>query len=173
MTDTKGRQKRAELVAQLKEKIEQSNAVVFTDYQGLSAQEMSDLRLKLRDQEAEAGISKNTLLQIALDQDLEELTGPTMAIYSYKDPVASVKVLFEFAEQNNDKPIVKGGIVEGKYINATDLEVLSNLPSKEQLLAQVVGGLNTPITGFVGVLGGVQRSFVRSLAEIARQKEGN
>ena len=171
MTDTKGRQLRKEQVDLLKEKIDRSKSVIFTDYQGLSAQQMSDLRLMLKDQGADATVGKNTLLKIALDSEVEELTGPTLTVFAYEDPISSIKVLLEYAEQNEDKPVVKAGLVDGILTNAADLEVLSKLPSKEQLLAQIVGGMKAPINNFVGVLGGVQRNFVYALAEIAKQKE--
>lgn len=171
MTDTKGRKERIEFVSTLKEKVDASKSIVFTDYKGLTAKQMSELRLKLRDLGAEAGIAKNTLLKIALGKDYDELTGPTMAIFSYKDPISSIKALFDFAGENEDKPVIKAGIVEGNYTNANGLETLSKLPSREQLLAQAIGGLKSPINGFVGVLGGVQRNFVYAIAQISKQKE--
>lgn len=173
MTDTKGRKLRQDQVALLKEKIDSSKSVIFTDYKGLTAQQMSDLRLLLRDQGADAAIAKNTLLKIALEQDIEELKGPTLAVFSHEDPIAGIKILFEYAEQHEEKPVVKAGIVEGNLTNAADLQVLSKLPSRDELIAKVVGGLKTPLNNIVGVLGGVQRNFVYAIAEIAKQKESN
>lgn len=171
MTETKGRKERKELVAELQSRIENAKSVVFTEYHGLSASQISDLRSKLRDLGAEAGVARNKLLSIALNKDEVELKGPTMTVFANEDPIAAIKVLFDFSKEHEDLPVIKSGVVEGKVVSAKELEVLSNLPSKEQLIAQVVGGFKSPITGIVGVLGGVQRNFVYAMAEIAKTKE--
>lgn len=171
MSETKGRQERAAVVAKLKEKMEGAKSIVFTEYHGLSATQISDLRMKLKAQGAETSVAKNKLLNIALDNDEVDLKGPTMTVFSYEDAVSVIKTLFDFSKENEKLPAIKAGIVEGRVINADELEVLSNLPSREQLLAQVVGGMKAPLSGFAGVLGGVQRSFVYALSAIAEQKE--
>lgn len=171
MTQTKGRKQRIELVNELKEKIDNAKSVVFTEYHGLTAAQISELRSKLRDLGAEATVAKNTLLTLAVDSKDVDLTGPTMTVFSYEDPVSSLKVLFEFNEEHEELPVIKAGIFEGEYLEYSALETLSKLPSREELLGQVVGGLKSPINGFVGVLGGVQRNFVYALAEIAKTKE--
>jgi large subunit ribosomal protein L10 len=94
-----------------------------------------------------------------------------LAVFSHEDPIAGIRILFDYAEQNEEKPVVKIGLVEGNITSASDLKLLSNLPSREQLLASVAGGLKTPLNKFVGVLGGVQRNFVFAIAAIAKQKE--
>ena len=168
---TKGRKEREIAVEALKTKIENAKSIVFADYHGLGAQKMSELRLKLRDDGAETNITKNTLMKIALKEQAIELNGPTMTVFSYEDAIASIKTLFEFAELNDDLPTVKAGIVEGQFTSAENLNVLSKLPGKEQLIAQVIGTMQQPITGIVGVLNSVQRNFVYALSEIAKKKE--
>ena len=99
-----------------------------------------------------------------------ELTGPNAAIFSYGDPVAYFKTIFDFAEKI-DLPKVKFAIIEGNFTSATDVKVVSELPSREQLLAQVVGALKSPLSGLVNVLGGTQRKFVTVLSRISEKKE--
>ena len=171
MTETKGRGKRIKNVDVLKEKISGAKSIVFTDYKKLNANEISDLRSRLRDIGAETNIAKNTLLNIALGDDTVDLKGPTMTVFSYKDAIEGIKVIFDFSKDNEDLPVVKAGIIEGVFTDANQLETLSQLPSKDQLRAQVVGGLKTPLTGLVNSLGGIQKNFVYALAEIARNKE--
>lgn len=171
MSETKGRKEREEDVAFLKQKVTEAKSIIFTDYQKLNANQMSDLRSKLRDIGAEVSVAKNTLLGIALEDNKIELKGPTMTIFSYEDAIEGIKILFDFSKDNEDIPQVKAGIVEGVYTDANQLETLSNLPSKDQLRAQVVGGLKSPLNGLVNTLGGVQKSFVYALADIARNKE--
>jgi large subunit ribosomal protein L10 len=84
--------------------------------------------------------------------------------------VAPIKALFDFAKNNEEKPEIHLGLVDGQVTNQKQLEVISKLPSKDQLIAQVVGGLKSPLNGIAGVLNGVQRNFVYALAEIAKQK---
>ena len=171
MTETKGRKERIELVAKLKEKLSDAKSVVFTEYHGLTAAQIAELRGKLRDQGAEASVAKNKLMSIALEREGLDLKGPTMTIISYEDAIGPIKTLFEFAGEHEELPVIKAGIVEGKMATTAELETLSKLPGREQLIAQVVGGLKSPLSGIVGVLGGVQRNFVYAIAEIARSKD--
>jgi large subunit ribosomal protein L10 len=166
-------------VHDLKEKIAKAKSIVFADYLGLKADEINELRSQLAKQDTEVEVSKNTLLKIALreqghdDESLDkDLKGPTAAFFSYSDAIAPIKTIVEFAK-NLELPKVKSAFVEGKYNNAQQVEVLSTLPSKEQLLAQVVGGLKSPITGFYGVMSGVQRKFVYALNAVKEQKAGS
>ncbi len=171
MTDTKGRKERSKVVDLLKEKVANSKSIIFTEYHGLSATKVAELRSLLRDKGADASVSKNTLLEIAVEKEGLGLKGPTMAIFSYEDAVEALKILFKFAEDNDDLPAIKSGIVDGNLLGLTDLETLSKLPSRLELIAKVLGSMQAPLSGFVGVLGGVQRNFVYALAEIAKTKE--
>lgn len=171
MTDTKGRIYRTEKVEDLKSKVKGAKSIVFTEYQGLSASKIADLRSKLRDAGAETSVAKNKLLEIALGEKKIKLTGPTMTVFSYEDAVATIKLLFDFAEENEERPVIKSGFVEGNLVDLKTLRVLSELPGRDQLIAQVVGGLKSPLSSIVGVLGGVQRNFVYAMAAIAKAKE--
>lgn len=164
-------------VAALREKISKAKSMVFADYIGLKANDLNALRSNMRTADAEVAVAKNTLLKIALKEekvetkDLEkDLEGNTAVIFTYNDPVSPIKALYEFIKKI-ELPKVKAAIFDGKYSTANEVEVISKLPSKDQLIAQVVGGLKSPLNGIVGALNGVQRKFVYALSAIADKKQ--
>lgn len=171
--------KNIQLVKDLREKIAKSKSVTIADYQGMGVNKLNELRQKIRDEDAEMAVAKNTLLKIALkeeDVDMtalnEDLKGPTAVIFSYVDAIAPIKTLFEYAKNLKlESPKVKSALVEGAYNDASQVEVLSQLPSREELLAKVVGGLKSPLSGIVNVLGGTQKNFVYALSAIAKKRE--
>lgn len=178
MTQTKGRQLKEQQIKKLREKISGAKSIIFANYHGLSAIQMDELRKVLIQKGADAHITRNTLLKIALKKEDfdsneldEKLTEATVVIYSNEDAISGIKQIVDFCAENDDLPKMKAGIVEGKIVFENELITLSNLPTREQLLTQVVGVMNTPITGFVTVLGGVQSNFVRVLSAIAQTKE--
>lgn len=169
--------KNIEKLEELREKVKQAKSITIVDYQGLNVNDINDFRQQIRDQEAETVITRNTLLMLAMKEEgidtseLEnDLTGPNAAIFSYGDPVAYFKTIYSFADKL-ELPKVKFALVEGAYTASEDVKVISELPSREQLLAQVVGGLKSPLSGLANVLGGTQRKFVTVLSRIAEEKE--
>jgi large subunit ribosomal protein L10 len=168
-------QENKDIVKNLKEKISKAKSITFADYLGLTAGQANDLRAKLKEADAEVVVAKNTLLKVALkDEKVEtadaELKGPTAAIFAFSDPIAPIKAVYEFTKKV-EFPKVKFAIIEGLFTSGSQVEIIKDLPSKEQLLGQVVGGLKSPLSGFVNVLGGVQRKFVYALNAIADKKK--
>ena len=108
--------------------------------------------------------------EIGLDDLVPLLTGPTAVAFGYDDPVAPAKILSEFAKTNRDLEL-KGGVLEGKVLDVDGVKALAELPSKEELLAQVVRGMQAPIAGLVNVLQGTIRNFVYALDAVRKQKE--
>jgi len=169
-------QKNIEIVEKLKEKVVGAKSLVFAEFQGISANVANDLRAAMKEAEADVQVAKNTLLKIALKENKidtgemeEDLKNTTMTIFSYGDAIAPLKALTEFAKKFESFKI-KAGWVEGKYANAQQLDTLSKLPGREQLLGQIVGTMKSPISGFVNVLGGNQRKLVNALKAIAEKK---
>ena len=163
-------------VSQIKEKIDRAVVSIFTDFRGLTVSELTDLRKKLRKEEAEYRVVKNTLTKIAIAGEnfadiAKILEGPTAVVLGYKDPVTPTKVLFDFAK-GNEKIKIKAGIVEKKVADMATLKALSNLPSREVLLAKVVGAIQAPIFGLVYVLSAPIRELVYVLQAISKKKEG-
>ena len=172
-------QKKA-IVADLKEKLTTSKGAVLTSYKGLTVAQDTALRVALR----EAGVSyheiKNTMTRIAaqeagLDELVPHLEGTTAMAYSADDAVAPAKIISEFIKKNklDDAGIltVKAGIVEGKVISVAEVKALADLPSREVLIAKLLGSMQAPISNTVGVMGAVLRSVVTVLDAVRKQKE--
>ncbi|WP_427340801.1 50S ribosomal protein L10 [Caloranaerobacter sp. DY30410] len=171
---TKIEQKK-QIVQEIKDKINRAQAVVLVDYRGLNVEEVNELRKKYREAGVEYKVYKNTLMRFAFkDAGLEEfnkyLTGPNAIAFSYDDPVSAAKVTSEFAKEH-EKLEIKAGIVDGEIIDIDRVKELANLPSREVLIAQVLGGLNGPITGFANVLQGTIRKLVYALNAIKEKQE--
>jgi large subunit ribosomal protein L10 len=168
--------KNTETVQKLREKISKSRSVVLTDYKGLSVNDVNELRAKVLETDSEVMVAKNTLLKIALEEEKletgnleEELKGQTMTVFAYGDPISPIKAISDFAKVM-ELPKFKAAFIEKVYTTADQLGVLSTLPSRDQLISQVVWGLKSPISGIVNVLGGTQRKFVTALSEVAKKK---
>jgi len=166
------KQKNVEIVKNLKDKFEKAKSVVFAEYTGLDANSMNELRKEIKAEGAEISIAKNTLMKLALPKNGEikdRLKGQMMTLFAYEDSITPLKKLVEFAEEY-EAPSVKIGLFEGEITSADQIVQLSKLPSKEELIARIVRGIKSPLTGIVNVLGGTQRNFVYALSAIAEKK---
>jgi large subunit ribosomal protein L10 len=165
-------QKNIKLVEELQEKLSKAKSVVFAEYSGLDANKLNSLRKEIRETGAEISIAKNTLMKKVLERDdlEEELSGQICTIFSYEDAISPLKKLVEFVK-NNELPVVKLGIIDGVLTSASQIVELSKLPSREELIAQIVGGLKSPLSGIVNVLSGPQRKLVYALSAIAEKKK--
>ncbi len=160
------KQKKEEIFKGLVDKFGKSQSVVFADYRGLDVAGISDLRKKLRDENAEMKVAKKTLISLAAKEskidDLTEagLEGPVVATFSYEDPLSGIKVLFNFAKTNSNLKLL-GGIIDGKVVGADVIQQYARLPGHDELIAQLIGSMNAPLSGFVGIgnslIGGIVR----------------
>ncbi|HEX4013460.1 MAG TPA: 50S ribosomal protein L10 [Candidatus Cybelea sp.] len=161
-------------VGKLAEKLAASKNLFFTDYAGLTVEEITRLRGELRKDGNTYSVVKNTLFRIAagdLAAQLEEfLAGPTGVVFAGQDPVAPAKALKTFSDQVK-KVAVKAAYIDGKIVDAKQVDVLANLPPKIDLLAKLVGTIANPLRGLVTVLSGNQSGLVRALNAIREQKE--
>lgn len=169
------RPEKVAVVEELTEKFKSSAAAIFTDYRGLDVKAITELRRRLRESGVEYKVVKNTLTSLAAKAAEVEgvdalLGGPTAIAFNEKDPVAPAKVLSEFAKQN-DALEIRGGILDGRVIEKSEVETLANLPSREELLATVLMRMQGPIYGLVYVLQGTMQSLVYALEAIRSQKE--
>ncbi len=163
------------VVENLKEKFATTKVVIVTDYKGLDVSQMTDLRRKLSEANVEYQVVKNTLLtRASKDTDAELLAdvfkGPSAIALSFDDPVAPAKVLTQFAK-DNEKLEIKAGVMGGKLMDLDAITALSKLPSREELLAQVLSAMNAVPTGFVRALADVPRRMVNVLNAVKDQKE--
>ena len=167
---------KVELVSELRALVGQTKAAILTDYRGLSVAEMTELRKKLRDVDAEYRVVKNTLFKLAAGDAMpiaemgEFLTGPTAIGFAKADPVAVAKILLDYARDHKAMS-VKAGVMDGRILSAAQVESLSKVPPREVLLSQMIGSLQSPISGFVGTLSGIISNFVFTLQAIA-DKQG-
>jgi large subunit ribosomal protein L10 len=172
------RTEKADLAKSLKDKFSKAQVAIFADYKGLTAVQADELRRLLRAQTTEVKVLKNNIARlIAKNGDLgdqakglmDEMVGPTLVAFGYKDPAGTAKVIHKFA-QDNEALKLKDSLMGQKRIAASGVEELAKLPSKEVLVAKLLGTLNAPVTNFVGVLAAVPRSLVTVLAAIEKKK---
>jgi large subunit ribosomal protein L10 len=163
------------LVEGIKEKMDKAQSVVFLDYRGLTVEEVTGLRDQMRAAGVEYKVLKNTMMtraasELGIEGAEEMFKGPTAVAFGFDDPVAPAKILVDFVKKTK-KTEIKGGMLESKVIGLDQIKYLSELPSKEVLIAKLLGTLNAPVTNFVGVLAGVPRALVCTLAAIQEQKQ--
>lgn len=156
MPSAKVLNEKKQAVAQMVEKLQKAQAGVFVDYRGLTVSEDTDLRNKLRAAGVEYKVIKNTLTRFAAKEvgydELDPiLNGPTSLAISYDDPVAPAKVIAEFAK-GNEKLEIKSGFLDGKVISLDEIKTLANTPSKDVLIAKIMGSLNSPVSSLARVL---------------------
>ncbi len=170
------RQQKEQMVSELKEKFETAQVVVLADYRGISVKKVTELRAKLRSAGCEMKVAKNTLAQIAAKEvgieGLDDyLVGPTVLTFGNEDPVAAAKILSEFAKENKQGLEIKAGVLEGRLVDKAQIKELADLPSREVLLAKVLGGMQAPMYGFANVLAANLRNLVYVLEAVRKQKE--
>ena len=169
---------KSKLGTELKEKFQKSQLVIFADYKGLGANQANVLRSKVRGASGEVKVLKNNIARYVTKdgslgdgtkQLLDGVVGPTICAFSYGDPAALAKVMNEFAKDNEAFQI-KESLFSGKALKVEEVQQLASLPSKEVLLARLLGQMNAPIVSFVSVLAAVPRSLVTVLAAIEKKK---
>jgi large subunit ribosomal protein L10 len=168
------RTQKEQLVADLREKIAGASALYYTDFTGLNVKGMTELRRRFRRAGVDYVVIKNTLALRAVNESGltgSRLKGPTGIVVG-KDPVAAAKVLSDFAKENEQKPTVKGGLLDGRAIGAAQVTQLALLPSREQLLAELGAGMMSPMAAFAGALNGLLYMFVGALEALKTQREG-
>ncbi len=168
-------EEKQKITEDLHERFSKSAIVVVTDYKGLDVSSMNDLRRKLREEDIEFQVAKNTLLmraakdtEVALIQDY--FKGPSAVALSYKDPVAPAKILTQFAK-DNQKLEIKGGVLKDKVLDVDAIKALAKLPSREVLLGQLLSVLNEVPSSFVRTIAEIPRSLLNVLTAIRDQKE--
>lgn len=152
------------VVEEIKSKFEKAQSVVVVDYRGLKVEEVNELRKNFRDAGVEYKIYKNKLVRLAIkDTKFEgldvDLAGPSAFAFGYADPVTPAKIINDFAKTHKNLEF-KSGIVEGKYFATDEIKEVAEIPSREVLIAKLLGSIKSPVS-----------SFVSLLSNIAEQKE--
>ena len=167
------RNEKEALVTELSTKLKGATSLYYTDFTGLNVKRMTDLRRRLRKANVEYVVIKNTLALRAVNNSglvSERLKGPTGIVVA-RDAVAAAKVLAEFAKENDQRPTVKGGLLDGRKVNVEQVKKLASMPSREQMLAELGAGLQSPMVAFVGALNGVLYMFAGALEALKTQRQ--
>ena len=164
-------------VSELVRLLGESQGVILFEYRGLTASKTQELRRKIRAASAEMHVAKNTLMRIALKEagmvTADNIdTGPNAYVLSYGDITHTARTLRDFAkERGNEAVVIKGGILGQQILSKDDVVALADLPTRPELLAQVVGTMVAPIRNLLTVLNGPARALVTCLAQIQEKKE--
>jgi len=163
-----------EVVAEFSARLAKAQAIVLAEYRGLPVEKITQLRARARASGVYLRVLKNTLARRAVqgtpfEKLADQMIGP-LAYGVSDDPVSAAKLLHAYAKEN-DKLVIKGGAIPGQVMNAKEVGSLASLPSREELIAKLMGTMQAPVTTFVQTLNQVPSKFVRTLAAVRDQKE--
>jgi len=164
------------VVSEVRERLSSSSGAILTEYRGLNVSELANLRRSLREAGGQYKIYKNTLVRLAvrelgLEELLEMLLGPTAIAFVDGDAATVAKSLRDFA-RTNPNLVIKGGILGETILSAKDASALAELPSREQLLAQLAGAMAAPLQQMAGLLKALPQNFAYALRAVAEQHGG-
>ncbi len=163
------------VVEEIAQKVKSSKSVVLVDYNRLTVSEVSELRNKCRQAGCEYKVYKNTLVRKALNelgynQFDADLNGPTAVTFS-QDETSAAKVMVAAAKDYEDKIVLKSAFVDNAYVDKAGIKALASMPSKDELVAKMLGSLQAPIANFAGVLSNLVSGIVRVLDQVAKTKQ--
>lgn len=167
-------QKQQEL-ASLKDKMARAKQIVIADHTGINVADLTILRRKLKEAKSEFRVSKNTLLKLAVqDTDLkvleEHFVGPTAVVFGYDDPAVPAKIIYDSIKEK-EKPRFKAYYLDGAVYGVDTLKKIAELPSKDVVLAILIGTIQGPISQFIMVLEAASREFIGTLDALAKKRE--
>ena len=166
---------KAEIISEVKEMIENASAVYLTDFGNINVADISNIRNEFRKEGVTYKVIKNTLFQRAMndagkyDKLTDHLVGMTGFAFASKNPVAPAKIIKTYFDKNK-KLSLKAAYIEGQYYDRKQLNVLATLPSKSEIVASILGSINAPASGIVGVLNAVIRDLVSVIDEISKKQ---
>ncbi|MCC6382556.1 MAG: 50S ribosomal protein L10 [Dehalococcoidia bacterium] len=165
------------MLAEIRDRMQRASIAISADYRGLSVAQLTELRRILRPANVEVKVVKNTLAAMAAEQagrpEMQQiLEGPTAIAFGFGDPVAPVKALTEHLRARRMQVTIHGGWLEGRVLNRAEVESIATLPSREQLIADVVGKLQSPLYNLAGLLQASIRNFAGLVEARANQLEG-
>lgn len=168
--------RKVDLVKDLHQSLTPMQAAIVMRCKGITVEEVTELRRELRKQKVGFRVIKNTLAKRAFENTVlaplkDEMSGPTALAYTESEAVAMAKTLTEFAKKLESRVEVCAGVLDGKLLSKEEVKALASLPSREVLLARLVGSLQSPYAGLVYTLSGVLRKLVYALDAVRREKE--
>ena len=168
------REKKEEIIEDVREKVSQKTVVYFVNYKGMKARQIEALRNELKECNANIMVVKKTLAKIAFEEEgidfnPQELDGELAFVFGFGDIVSPAKAVSEFSKNYSIK--ILGALLDGSALEASKVEELADLPSKDQLRAQLVSTIASPLSGFVGVLEGNIKGLLTVLKKQAEKEE--
>jgi large subunit ribosomal protein L10 len=168
------REEKVQMVAEVQEKLKAAKMAIVTDYRGLTVAQMTRLRRDIRDASGEYQVIKNTLARRALKDTEYGLLGAILEgtngwVFGYEDPVALSKALVKFSEQN-EKLAIKGGVLEGEYLDQAKVKLLARMPSRPELQAKLLALLQAPATQLVRLIQEPGAKMARLLEAVRKSK---
>lgn len=166
------RNEKTESISEIKELLESSSAVYLTDYHGIDVEDISDIRNQFRDEGVRYKVFKNTLVKRALnevgkyDKIADHLTGMTGFAFTSTNPLAPAKIINKYFV-DKEKLSLKACYVEGEYFDGSQLNALAALPTKDELIASIMGSLDSPVSGIVGAINAVMRDLVNVVDQVS------
>ncbi|MBU8871810.1 MAG: 50S ribosomal protein L10 [Gemmatimonadales bacterium] len=161
-------------VEMITQKLQAAQSLVLADYSGLTVEKMTFFRQQCRANKVECRVVKNRLAKIAADNAGVEvikdlLRGPIAIMFGPESQVDPAKIVAEFAKKNEAMEI-RGGMVDGAYLDADQVMALSKVPTRDELIAKMMGSINSSVTGVVMVMNGVVAGLARAIDAVAKQK---
>jgi large subunit ribosomal protein L10 len=169
------RNEKSEIISEIKELLESSSAVYLTDYHGINVEDISALRNQFRNEGVSYKVYKNTLVKRALqesgkyDKIADHLTGMIGFAFTTSNPLAPAKIINKYYG-DKEKLSLRACYVEGEYFDGSQLKVLATLPTKNELIASIMGSLNSPVSGIVGAINAVMRDLVSVVDQISKKQ---
>ena len=168
------RTEKEQIVQELTKRLKETQATFVADYRGINVEQVTNMRRELTQAGFEDRCVKNNRLKLAIQEtpaaDLREFcAGPTAIALSGDDPVAPAKILTKYAKDIEAFDL-KAGVLDGKLLTVAEIGALADLPSREELLAKMLGSLNAPVSNFVGTMAAIPRSLVQVLNAIGQAK---
>ena len=166
---------KTESISEIKELFEGSTSVYLTDYHGINVEDISDIRNQFRNEGVRYKVFKNTLVKRALDEVgkydkiADHLTGMTGFAFTSTNPIAPAKIINKYFV-DKEKLSLKACYVEGEYFDGSQLKALATLPTKDELIASIMGSLDSPVSGIVGAINAVMRDLVNVVDQISQRE---
>jgi large subunit ribosomal protein L10 len=162
---------KAEVIEKTKERLDKAVGVVFTEYRGINVSQMQNLRSQIKEKGGEMQVVKNTLLVRAAGDASENFpeefkSGPTAVAFLYENESDCAKALFDFRKANKSF-VIKGGLFDGQILDEKEVEAFSKLPSKDVLIAQVIGTIAAPLTALAGTIEAIYADPIRTVGAVA------
>jgi large subunit ribosomal protein L10 len=169
------RDEKTEIISEVKELLENSTAVYLTDYSGIDVEDISSLRNQFRQEGVRYKVFKNNLFKLALDESgkfeklADHLSGMTGFAFTSTNPIAPAKIINKYFGEK-EKLSLKACYVEGEYYDSSHLKTLATLPSKNELIAGIMGSIDSPVSGIVGAINAVVRDLANVIDQISKRE---